>query len=672
MRSPAAASSRADTPRGRDLDPGGRAWQGAQPGRLHYVPGLDGLRAIAVMAVLLYHANLTGLFGDEGIAFPGGFLGVEVFFVVSGYLITALLLSEWRDASRIALGNFWLRRARRLLPALFLLLAAVMVVSLLFYPDEVASLRGDVLSALGYVTNWNFILADKSYFEQIGRPSMVTHLWSLAVEEQFYLIWPLVFAFGMKRLGARRFGMVVIAGAALSALWMFILFDPDADPSRVFMGTDTRASALLIGCALAFVWPQWRLRAEVRAGARVLLDVAGVAALAGLVWMFWSVGEFDTWLYPFGFLACSLLSAVAIATVVHPASRLGPALGNGPMRWVGVRSYGIYLWHWPIFMITRPGIDVQFEGLPLFAFRFGLTFAIAALSYRYVEEPIRRGAIGKAIAQYRSSSGQARQQAQFRLLGGSAMLLAFVGVISVSAVNAEQKDFSYLLNATPGDTQPADVGADEFAAYLGTPGTTPSTDSTVAPESTTTAPAPGTTVPGVTTVPAPPPPTPPTVPLTQRKVVFLGDSVMLGAKNTQAISTLFGNAPVDAQQNRQVAQGIEVLRTWSNAGWLQGVDAVVVHLGTNGTFTDAQFDQIMTILAGAPKVVFVNDKVPQRSWEGTNNQVIAAGVARYPGRAVLVDWYSASANRPELFYDDGTHLKPDGAAFYAQLIASAL
>ncbi|MCB1259571.1 MAG: acyltransferase [Acidimicrobiales bacterium] len=624
------------------------------------------------MAVLLYHANLTGLFGDEGIAFPGGFLGVEVFFVVSGYLITALLLSEWRDASRIALGNFWLRRARRLLPALFLLLAAVMVVSLLFYPDEVASLRGDVLSALGYVTNWNFILADKSYFEQIGRPSMVTHLWSLAVEEQFYLIWPLVFAFGMKRLGARRFGMVVIAGAALSALWMFILFDPDADPSRVFMGTDTRASALLIGCALAFVWPQWRLRAEVRAGARVLLDVAGVAALAGLVWMFWSVGEFDTWLYPFGFLACSLLSAVAIATVVHPASRLGPALGNGPMRWVGVRSYGIYLWHWPIFMITRPGIDVQFEGLPLFAFRFGLTFAIAALSYRYVEEPIRRGAIGKAIAQYRSSSGQARQQAQFRLLGGSAMLLAFVGVISVSAVNAEQKDFSYLLNATPGDTQPADVGADEFAAYLGTPGTTPSTDSTVAPESTTTAPAPGTTVPGVTTVPAPPPPTPPTVPLTQRKVVFLGDSVMLGAKNTQAISTLFGNAPVDAQQNRQVAQGIEVLRTWSNAGWLQGVDAVVVHLGTNGTFTDAQFDQIMTILAGAPKVVFVNDKVPQRSWEGTNNQVIAAGVARYPGRAVLVDWYSASANRPELFYDDGTHLKPDGAAFYAQLIASAL
>ncbi|MCB0900381.1 MAG: acyltransferase, partial [Actinobacteria bacterium] len=210
-------------------------------------------------------------------------------FVVSGYLITALLLSEWRDASRIALGNFWLRRARRLLPALFLLLAAVMVVSLLFYPDEVASLRGDVLSALGYVTNWNFILADKSYFEQIGRPSMVTHLWSLAVEEQFYLIWPLVFAFGMKRLGARRFGMVVIAGAALSALWMFILFDPDADPSRVFMGTDTRASALLIGCALAFVWPQWRLRAEVRAGARVLLDVAGVAALAGLVWMFWSV-----------------------------------------------------------------------------------------------------------------------------------------------------------------------------------------------------------------------------------------------------------------------------------------------------------------------------------------------------------------------------------------------
>jgi hypothetical protein len=357
--------------------------------------------------------------------------------------------------------------------------------------------------------------------------------------------------------------------------------------------------------------------------------------------------------------------------VVHPASRFGPALGNRAFRWVGVRSYGIYLWHWPIFMITRPGVDVQFEGLWLFVFRFGLTFAVAALSYRYVEEPIRRGAIGRALEQYRSSSGPERQQAQFRVLGGAAAALALVGVVSVSAVNAEQKDYSYLLNATPGDTQPAEDGADEFAAYLGTPtGTdTSTTTSAPAPTSSTTA---STVVPVPTTAPPPTTPPPPTVPLSQRKVVFLGDSVMLGAKNTSAISAVFGNAPVDAQQNRQVGHGVEVLRTWAAAGWLNGVDTVVVHLGTNGTFTDAQFDQIMAVLAPVPRVVFVNDKVPQRSWEGTNNQVIAAGVARHPGKAVLVDWYGAAANRPELFYDDGTHLKPDGAAFYTQLIAAAV
>src|SRR5918992_2342578 len=220
---------------------------------LPYAPGLDGLRALAVIAVLLYHAELSWL--------PGGFLGVEVFFVISGYLITALLLTEWWQHGRVDLKRFWIRRARRLLPALYLLLAVTLAYAVLFLPGEVAGLRGDVIAALGYVTNWYLVLGNESYFEAIGRPSLLKHLWSLAVEEQFYLLWPPVLALGLgvgaTRWRERRVLLVALAGAAASALLMALLYRPEVDPSRIYFGTDTRATGLLIGAALAFAWTPW-------------------------------------------------------------------------------------------------------------------------------------------------------------------------------------------------------------------------------------------------------------------------------------------------------------------------------------------------------------------------------------------------------------------------------
>lgn len=238
--------------------------------RLPYLAGLDGLRAIAVISVLLYHAQFGWAIG--------GFLGVEVFFVISGYLITSLLLAEWREREGIDLKHFWMRRAKRLLPALFALIAVTTLVAVIFLPDEVASLRGDVLSALAYVTNWNFIFGQKSYFETIGRPSMVQHLWSLAVEEQFYLVWPLLFVGGMKIFGRKRFPVVVVGGAVTSVVLMWVLYTPGGDPSRVYYGTDTRASGILIGCALAFVWSPWRLRPQISNSARRLLNAIGALA----------------------------------------------------------------------------------------------------------------------------------------------------------------------------------------------------------------------------------------------------------------------------------------------------------------------------------------------------------------------------------------------------------
>ncbi|MCX7621276.1 MAG: acyltransferase [Acidimicrobiales bacterium] len=414
-----------------------------------------------------------------------------------------------------------------------------------------------------------------------------------------------------------------------------------------------------------------------------LAPLAG-AALAGLFGLFPPTREYAPNLYRgtpgtlmlSGFVMCSLLTAVTIAVTVHPAAHLGRLLGNRLFRWIGLRSYGIYLWHWPIFMLTRPGIDVPLNGLPLLVLRFGLTFGIAEFSYRFVEMPIRRGQLGQAFRDLRSSSRSRRKQVALRLGTGGVALLAAVVSLTVGAIASEPVDKSYILNAAPGSAalEKAPDEALDLAEQFAKAESEAATVGESFPQTSLNSGRRGlfgTTVPASATIASTAPPT--TVnPLAGKKIVFLGDSVMLGAANAHALRAYFPGAPVDASTSRQVGHGIQVLQFWADAGWLAGVDIVVIHLGTNGTFADYQFDQIMQILQGVPKVAFVNDRVPQRPWQDTNNAVIAAGVARYPGRAVLIDWFAASAGRPELFYDDGTHLRPDGAVLYAEVIKNAL
>lgn len=610
-------------------------------GRFGYLPGLDGLRAVAVVAVLLYHAELS--------TFSGGFLGVEVFFVISGYLITALLLAEWGTDHKIDLKNFWLRRARRLLPALFLLLGVTTVVAVVFFPDEVASLRGDVLSALLYVANWNFVIVGKSYFEAVGRPSLVRHLWSLAVEEQFYLVWPLLFVGGMRWLGRRVFVALVALAVVGSTALMWTLYEPGGDPSRIYYGTDTRAAGLLIGCLLAFFWAPWRLRDEVGRYAKVILDFVGAVALVALAVMLYSTDEFSDSLYRGGFARLSLVTAVVIAVVVHPASHVGRVMGIAPLRWIGLRSYGIYLWHWPIFMLTRPGQDVNLDGAPLLLLRFGLTFVIAELSYRFVEMPVRRGALGRLWSRLRSSW---RESKQTRIRWSSAAIAsgsAFV-VLVIAVVQAEPPPPPAYLAFTDGST---------------TDGVDPSRPYQVPIETTTTTqPATTTTVADVPVTS--PPTTVPVLPATNRLVVAVGDSVMLGAASQ--VAALSPATVVDAVVGRQVSAGIQDLQIRRETGELG--DIVIVGLGNNGTFTDAQFDAMMVPLVDVPIVVFVNVRVPRR-WEDSVNATIASGVSRYPN-TYLVNWYGLSANRPDLFWDDGMHLRPEGAQLYVHNIAEVI
>jgi peptidoglycan/LPS O-acetylase OafA/YrhL len=347
------------------------------------MPGVDGLRALAVLAVFVYH------FHNGGGWLPGGFLGVDVFFVISGYLITSLLLSEFRRTGRVDLVRFWLRRARRLLPAVGVLIGMVMVLAVFFSFGEIAVLRRDALASMGYVTNWELIFSHQSYFEAFARPSLFRHLWSLAVEEQFYLLWPLAFAFCMTRFGHRRLLLGVIAGALASSLLMAILFDP-ANPNRVFYGTDTRATPLLVGVALAFVWHPERLKAKTGSLAPAALNALGALGLAMVLLTFLTVHDYDLSLYRGGFLLLSLWSALLIGALAHPAAQIGLVVGNPAARWLGLRSYSFYLWHWPVLQLTRPGIDVSLHGPVLFTLQLAATTLLADLSYRYVEQPFRR------------------------------------------------------------------------------------------------------------------------------------------------------------------------------------------------------------------------------------------------------------------------------------------
>jgi peptidoglycan/LPS O-acetylase OafA/YrhL len=628
--------------------------------RVPYSAGLDGMRAVAVMAVLLYHAELTGFGSGELV--QGGFLGVEVFFVISGYLITSILLAGWRNEQRVDFKTFYVRRARRLLPALFLTLAAAIAISVVFLPDEVATLRGDVAASLGYVTNWFFIISQKSYFESVGRPSLVQHLWSLAVEEQFYLVWPVAFAFGMRRLGRRGTLIATVLGAIASSALMAVLFRHGADITRVYEGTDTRAAGVLIGAALAFVWSPWRLRAKVGTGAALIFDVIGVVAGGLLLVAFAVTDQFSSSLYEFGFFKISIVTAVLIAVVVHPATRVGRALGWGPLRWVGLRSYGIYLFHWPIFQLTRPDLDVAFGGLALFAVRLVLTFAAAEVSYRLVEVPIRNGIIGRAWKRAGAARGLRGVRLKGQVGGVALVAVAAVSVLAVAVVRAKPADVPDYLQ------QISTTGDQTGAMVLPPPATTAPT--TAVPETTTTVAAdPVTTVdPAAGAAPTTALPAPPTtaVPVV-RSINAIGDSVMLGAAGTLQ-SNLNGQTFVDARVGRQVSEALGILHAWQDQGRLG--DVVLVHIGNNGVFKPEQFEELKSILAGVPKVVIMTVKVP-RAWEGPNNDVIVNGAASMPN-AVLVDWKAMGDAHPELFWSDGMHLRPDGAAFYASQINSVL
>jgi len=618
--------------------PAGR--RGRRTLKVPYEPGIDGLRAIAVTSVLLYHSAVPWV--------PGGFFGVEVFFVISGYLITALLLAEWRNTSRLRMGEFYIRRARRLLPALFLMLAVVGLYAVLFLPDDLHTLRGDAAAAVGYVQNWWQIFAGRSYFEQTGRPPLLQHLWSLAVEEQFYLLWPLVFWGLLKLFGRRPIRLVgVLVGAALaSTILMWVLFPGIEDPTRVYYGTDTRAAGLLLGSALAILWPPWRLTRTVHLIGRVVLNSAGAIGLAFIAWYLFRVPDSAAWVYRGGFLLLDLATLLVIAVTVHPGADLRRVLGWRPLVWIGLRSYSLYLWHWPIYQITRPDLDVPLDGYWLLALRLTLTVICAELSYRFVETPIRQGALSRTWRAIREGSGEARAALVQRATAVATVCLVVVAVVGVGFAGAQ----------APRAPEELRVGA--ISGVIGGTGPTGGSGGTGPTGATGGTGTTGGT--GATGVPVTTPPPPPA----GANVMAVGDSVMLGA--AQTLARVYPGLNVNAAVSRQFGTVADVVGQLHAAGY--GRDVTIIHTGTNGTIDANRYVQMMQGLADVRCVVVLNLKVPRR-WEAANNNVLAVHTPQFPN-ATLIDWHGEGLAHGDWFYQDGIHLNATGRNAYVQLIAS--
>jgi peptidoglycan/LPS O-acetylase OafA/YrhL len=566
------------------------------------MPGIDALRAVAVLAVFFYHAEVSWM--------PGGFLGVDVFFAISGYLITSLLLREFRRGGHVRLGRFWLRRAQRLLPAVGVMIAVVMIAAAIIEPDRIDSLRGDALASLGYFANWHFVFGHVSYFEQFQRPSLFTHLWSLSVEEQFYLLWPLVFAAGMKLFGRTRLVLGVLVGAFASVILAWILFEPGADASRVYYGTDTHAVGLLAGVALALLWSPVELRRR-RTGPLVgpILDVVGVLALAYIVLSFIHVHDYDLALWHGGYLWLAMITALLLAVLAHPAARLGSILGRPPVLWLGLRSYSFYLWHWPVLALSRPGVDVNMPKGVLIPLQLALVCGLAELSYRYVELPFRGKAKLPSLP-----DGWLR-------VARPALVLGVVGVVALVG-------WSGIVGGS--SSQPASAAA---------------------------------STPIVARVEAKPPPATAT---RAPRIIALGDSVMIGAK-ANLTARLGPGFSMSAKVGRQASEFVEIVERLSREG--HHPDAMIIQMGNNGPLYGEDMKAIQKATAGVGELFLINDHAPV-SWVGESNDALAEAAEDWP-HTTLVDWASVAAENEGKLWD-GIHLKPGAASLYARLISAAV
>jgi peptidoglycan/LPS O-acetylase OafA/YrhL len=574
---------------------------------IQYIPAIDGLRAVAVIAVMFYHLGFSWI--------PGGFLGVDLFFVISGYVITRLLLDSIAQSGGLDLRGFYIARARRLLPALLFMLISTTIAIGIWAPDTIKRLLTDTPFSLSGTMNWWLVAHHQDYFESIGRPPLLQHTWSLAVEAQFYLVWPLILYFILKQFGKKHIPLASLAIAAASGITLlFVSFSLDASNaskvSHVYFGTDTHSIGLFLGAALAVSWIPQNFTKTVSKKAQDFIDGVGFIGFIGILAAFLFIDETQPTLYKIAFPLAGLCGAAIIMSVVHPASRFAPVLQNPVFLWIGERSYSIYLWHWVIFQVTRPSVDLAGKEWALYALRILIVLALSDISLRYVELPIRRGVIQYWLKglKYRTKKERTQQTRTFSVITAVVLLLAaVVSVRAIGIANEQRQKLEASLTAKPAAISEAATGG----------------------------------------------------------LWVTGDSVILGIRaklgETHPISVM------NARIGRQAPELLSVIVHDKS----QAADApVILDLGNNNALTREQTIAIFEAVKDQPQIIVVNTAVP-RPWREGNNALIEEIASQYP-RVTIIDWNSISEGHPEYFAPDGVHLVPAGVDIYVAEIIKHL
>ena len=576
-----------------------------------YIHSVDGLRAVAVLAVLLYHLGIDWI--------PGGFLGVDLFFVISGYVITGLILDSIARSGTLDLRAFYLSRIRRLLPALIAMIVFTTLFIGVYAPETVRRFISDIPYVLTGSMNWALVARQQDYFEAIGRPPLLQHTWSLAVEAQFYLIWPLVLLFILKYFGKKNIpyaalGIALASGIALFAYSVRIDTQESAI-SHVYFGTDTHSIGLFLGSALAVSWQPQNLTREITKRAQDFVDLIGVVGFLGLLSTFLFINESDPTLYRIAFPLSALFGCATLISVVHPASRFAPILSTRPLIWIGERSYGIYLWHWIVFQLTRPSIDLVGDDWALYALRVLIVFALADISLRYIEIPVRRGYFELWFRgmKYRTKAVRLRQK-----LSTMAAILLTISATSLVSMNAIERADQIAAQEQAAAQEANEGGVDQVITSTDTPG-----------------------------------------------LWVTGDSVILGIRNVLAQYERI--ELINARVGRQIGELIEVAKTDQQ---FVGNSPVVLNLGNNNRLIENDVISLMEIVKNQPRIIVVNTAVP-RSWKDLNNELIRKIVSQYPN-ATIIDWDQISTNHPEYFATDGVHLNPPGVNAYVSAIREVL
>lgn len=628
-------------------------------GTKRYMPGLDGLRALSVIAVIAYHLNLAWA--------SGGFLGVGIFFTLSGYLITDQLIMQWQSSRKINLKNFWLRRLRRLAPAVLFMLMIVYLWLLVFDRPRLSTFQNELAPVIFYFHNWWLIFHKVSYFDSFGLQSPIGHLWSLAVEAQFYFLWPIILVILLHFVSKRRSLIYsILIGAIASILAMALIYQPGADPSRVYFGTDTRAFALLIGAAFAVAFPSRKLPRQISAQSRRILDFIGGAGLLGIIMIILRTNEYDTYLYTGGLALFSIISAFVTVILAHPASRAAKLIGCKPLRWIGVRSYSLYLWHYPVIILTNPAVDTGGLNIVRMILQIAVTFFLADLSWRFIEGPIRHGSLkrwlrNRYVTQNDSEKRMLLKRGFLLILAMTCLLFFVISCTNhfsngntsqtsspITGEEMHEDDHSGQSEQAPLPANDSNGTTPDITEKVDSNGTTPVTTEKPSAEQNQTA-----------------------DPAVQegrsgKGIIAIGDSVILDA--APYLNRLLPGILIDGKVGRQMSQAHEAVSQLKEKGKLG--DRVIIELGTNGPFAEKQLRELLISLGDMEQIILVNVRVPKR-WQDTVNSGLKTVTAEF-SNTILVDWFSASKGKDSFFSSDGVHLSQEGASYYASLISEAV